>query len=750
MKETAEIQMLNGKTIAGHFLEPFLPQTRKIVFEHEGNRLDLKLDEIIAIRFLGKRNDDPGTISSVEVLEEIETKDGETLTVKVIPHQPSDKEGIGFYALPIYSTNNISKFFFTHGGILKRTQHRQIGDILQESGFISESHLNEALEEQERLRKRRLGDVAAEVLQVPKDKVETAISKQKQSKSGERLQVGDILVAANLLTQQQLQAALDEQHMGAKKQLGQILLDRGIINEEQLLMALALKFRLHFIDLTNITPDPEALEQLPASLANKMQVIPLHYKGDNLVVAISDPTNSSLADTLRFRTNRWVEMVVATPSQIRDLIKRSYPELESDTGDEMDHFDIDLSAFKGDDEEDEDATRLASGAEQTPIVKLVNRIIAEGVQNGASDIHILPTERQLKVMLRIDGLLHEHMQTNKRLHSSVIARIKIVAGMDISKHRIPQDGRIKSRIDGQNIELRVSCMPGLYGEHIVLRILDTTQVTLDMQALGIEADDIADISAIVRSVHGMFLVTGPTGSGKSTTLMSVMQSLAGEPKHLLSLEDPVERALAGINQMQINDKVGFSFASALRNVLRHDPDVIMVGEIRDGETANIAVEAALTGHVLISSLHTNTAAGAFDRLTNMGVESYLVASTVKGVMAQQLVAKLCSHCRKQQEMDENTILFLKKRGIETKMDNVYVPVGCDVCKGTGYKGRVMLYEFLRVSDEIAHMIVAEKPEHEIFEAAKLQGMRSMVDRGLEALQKGDITTAQFSTIMVAQ
>ncbi len=749
MRETAEIQMLNGKTIAGHFLEPFLPQTRKVVFEHEGNRLDLKLDEIIAIRFLGKRNDDPGTISSVEVLEELETKDGETLTVKVIPHQPSDKEGIGFYALPIYSTNNISKFFFTHGGILKRTQHRQIGDILQESGFISEIHLNEALEEQERLRKRRLGDVAAEVLQVPKDKVETAISKQKQTKSGERLQVGDILVAANLLTQQQLQAALDEQHMGAKKQLGQILLDRGIINEEQLLMALALKFRLHFIDLANITPDPEALENIPASLANKMQVIPLYYKDDNLVVAISDPTNASLADTLRFRTNRWVEMVVATPSQISDLIKRSYPELEPDA-DDMNNFDIDLSAVKGDDEDEDDATRLASGAEQTPIVKLVNRIIAEGVQQGASDIHILPTDKRLKVMLRVDGLLREHMQTNKRLHSSVIARIKIVAGMDISKHRIPQDGRIKSRINGQNIELRVSCMPGLYGEHIVLRILDTTQVTLDMQALGIEADDIADISAIVRSVHGMFLVTGPTGSGKSTTLMSVMQSLAGEPKHLLSLEDPIERSLTGINQMQINDKVGFSFASALRNVLRHDPDVIMVGEIRDGETANIAVEAALTGHVLISSLHTNTAAGAFDRLINMGVESYLVASTVKGVMAQQLVAKLCHNCRKQQEMDENTILFLKKHGIGAQIDNAFVPVGCDECKGTGYKGRVMLYEFLRVSDEIAHMIVAEKSEYEIFETAKQQGMRSMVDRGLEALQKGDITTAQFSTILVAQ
>ncbi|MFQ5356418.1 MAG: GspE/PulE family protein [Mariprofundaceae bacterium] len=742
--DNINVMLCDGNSVAGQLDRVFHPMEGEVAVRSEGKVRVYPLDQVCAILFCNKPGESCPPPLPGEIVEDIQTRDGSVYRVRVLQQQATPDISHGFYGIPYDDSVNLRRIFFSNLGVLSRSQHRPLGEILKDGGSVSEESLQDALSEQSRLKKRRIGEIISDQHNVPQHSIDEAIKNKKASSSEKAVLIGDILVAANLVTKEQVGAALEEQRHGVHKQLGEILIEQKRITEDQLLMALALKFRMRFVDLRDVSPGPETLDLVPSDLARKLHVFPVDSDGKKITIATSEPTNLTISDALRFHTGLWVEMVVATPKQIDDYIDKYY------AGDsDLNAISIEATGLQESEEESPSkALSLKDEAETAPIVRLANKILLDGIRARASDIHLLPQENSLKVSLRINGLLQQFLKLDRRIHRSLVARFKITAGMDISQHRLPQDGRIQVQLQNKKVEFRVSCMPGQYGENLVLRILDKSGDALGLHQLGISKTDVDAIRHIVRSAHGMLLVTGPTGSGKSTTLISILRDLVDEPKHLLSLEDPIEADIPGINQIQVNEKIGFSFASALRNVLRHDPDIIMVGEIRDPDTAKIATQAALTGHVLISSLHTNRAAGAFSRLVDMGVESYLVAATVKGVMAQHLLPKLCEHCREPSKPDAAALDFLTQFGVEIANPVDHISGGCEECRGTGISGRVMVYEFLQVNQAMQGLISREVPEEEIQEAASKDGMRSMVHAAVEASQKGLISIERIMPLLI--
>ncbi len=722
-----EIRLRGGQTVSGRLAGPFRPAEKRIIVRRQNEVYVYPLDEVVCIFFLGEARDADVRLPG-EILDEVQTVDGDIVKVRVLKHQAIEE---GFYAIPVEYDKRVQRIFFTREGVRSRQEERPLGEILREDGVAPEKEVQAALKEQQRLRERKIGQIVHEHHGVPKAAVEKAVQEKQQAPAKKRkMQLGEILIASGLITEQQLAEALELQRRGVGKHLGDILVEKGIITEEQLVKSLAKKFRLKFIDLEDVDINADALEAVSTELALRLQILPIDIDDRRIVVATSEPTNASIADILRFRTGLWVDLVVATPSQIKEALGKHM-------GVEEDLAQLAVEAGGEHEEEDiEDARTLEAEAEQAPIVRLSNKILLEGIRAGASDIHVFPTENSLKVSFRVHGLLKEHLQLEKKIHLSLITRFKIIAGMDIAEHRMPQDGRIKITSEGRKVDIRVSCMPGLHGENMVFRILNQGVEQRRLDDLGFEPGVVASIRRIVQAHHGMMLVTGPTGSGKSTTMLAVMRDLTGKPKHLISLEDPIEGQVSGVNQIQINEKIGFTFASALRNILRHDPDVIMVGEIRDPETAKIAVQAALTGHVLISSLHTNTAVGAFARLEDMGVEPFMVASTVRGVVAQQLLPRLCEHCRQEHKPDPEVLDFICRHGVEVSQDVDYQATGCQQCNDTGVSGRIMVYEFLEVSRHIQAMVNKGRSEDEIQAKARETGMVSMAERAAEAAKKG--------------
>jgi len=742
--DDVEIRLTDGNSIVGQLDQPFHPTEGVVSIRIQGKLQVFSLGQVCAILFPSTPGESYPPPLPGEVIEDVQTSDRESYTVRVLQQQAIHDIGYGFYGIPGDANSGLKRIFFPTTGIVSRSQHRPIGEILKEGGSVSEENLRDALHEQELQQRRRVGEIIADQQKIPQKTIDDVMKAKSKRQAEKSVLIGDILLAANLVTREQVDEALEEQHRGGRKHLGEILIEKRFITEDQLLMALALKFRMRFVDLRDISPRPDILDLVPADLARELHIFPIASDEKKITVATSEPTNLNIADSLRFHTGRWVEMVVATPEQIENFIDKYY---SSDT--DIADINIESAGF----EEDEEANlslalSLKDEAEAAPIVRLANKILSDGIKAGASDIHILPQEDSLKVSSRINGLLQQVLKLDRRISRSLIARFKITARMDIAQHRLPQDGRIQVQMHNRKVEFRVSCMPGQFGENLVLRILDKSGDLIRLNQLGIRGEDVDSIQHIVRSAHGMFLVTGPTGSGKSTTLISVMRDLVSEPKHLLSLEDPIEASVSGINQIQINEKIGFTFASALRNVLRHDPDIIMVGEIRDPETAKIAVQAALTGHVLISSLHTNRAAGAFSRLVDMGVEAYLVSATVKGVMAQFLLPRLCKICREVRAPDPGALGFLADQGIIIDNPIDHISSGCDQCRGTGISGRLMVYEFLHVNQILQKMISENVQEDEIQNAACESGMRPMVKMAVEASQKGLISMDRIMPLLI--
>jgi type IV pilus assembly protein PilB len=502
----------------------------------------------------------------------------------------------------------------------------------------------------------------------------------------------------------------------------------GTAEEEEKARAMAAGqyLGIPYVDLARAIIDPSAVALIPESLARRYAVVPIGFEGDDLVVAMADPANVLVIDDIRAITSRRVGVRVAARSEILEALRR-YGHHGTGTLDLADLLPVETVI--------EDLSAVEAAVEEAPIVKLVSTLITRGVNERASDIHVEPGERDLRVRFRIDGVLHEIMSTPRSVAAAVVSRIKIMAELDIAERRVPQDGRISLRVSGRPIDLRVATLPGIYGEKVVLRILDKEDSVLDLVDLGFLPESLEVFEASYHKPHGLILVTGPTGSGKTTTLYAALSDLNSSEKNIITVEDPVEYRLAGINQVQVNRKAGLLFATALKSILRSDPDVILVGEIRDGETAKIAVESALTGHLVLSTLHTNDAASSVGRLIDMGVEPFLVASALDAVLAQRLARKLCDRCKAPQEVSKDVA---RQVGIAHSYGRsmVYGPVGCKMCSGTGYAGRIALIEVMLVTEEIQRMAVEHRSSNDIKAVAIEQGMVTLRADGMEKVKLG--------------
>lgn len=556
------------------------------------------------------------------------------------------------------------------------------------------------------------------------------------------LKLGQMLIANEVITEDQLNKAIDLQKREGGR-IGSNLIKLEFLTEENLVGFLSKQYGVPVVSLSTHEIDPSAVKFIPYDVANKYQIFPLSKNGATITIAMTDPSNVFAIDDIKFMTGYDVSPVVAAESAIKDALATFYEQNTEELQnmvDSMSDFNDDLDLIH-DDEDDPDITELKSAVEEAPVVKLVNLILSEAIVRGASDIHLEPYEKSFRVRYRIDGVLYDIMQPPAKLKAALSSRLKIMAELDIAERRLPQDGRIKLKIKNRAVDLRVSTLPTLFGEKIVMRILDQSNLVLDLSRLGFDEKAMDDFNEAIRSPFGMVLVTGPTGSGKTTTLYSALSTVNSVDVNIMTAEDPVEYNLHGINQVHVRDDIGLSFASALRSFLRQDPDIVMVGEIRDFETAEIAVKAALTGHLVLSTLHTNDAPSTISRLLNMGVEPFLVSASVVLIVAQRLCRKVCQECREEDNVPENALIKAGFSKEECGTFKCYKGKGCPSCGDTGYKGRIALYEVLPVSEKIKDMIIKGATSIEIKKTAIELGMKTLRMSGLSKVKEG-ITTIE--------
>ncbi|TCJ16685.1 type II secretion system protein GspE [Rubrobacter taiwanensis] len=547
--------------------------------------------------------------------------------------------------------------------------------------------------------------------------------------------IGDILIAQGKLTEEQLARALEVQRR-TRKRLGSILVSMGYISPADLARGIARRLNLEYVELSEDQVDLAMAGMIGEKLLRRYGALPLGMKDGRLRLAMSDPTNVHALDDVKMISGHPVVPVVASEEDVRRVQNRLFA-----VGGEVSEFLREAQERSAPDEEPE----LASEAEvgDAPIIRLVNSILQQAASDGASDIHIEPWASEISVRFRVDGVLREIMSIPRKLHGEIVARVKIMAGMNIAERRVPQDGRFSLRLGDSGADLRVASLPTVYGEKLVLRILDGGGARMELEKLGFESRMLELYRKAFGRPHGAILVTGPTGSGKSTTLYATLNELNSPERSIVTVEDPVEHRITGVNQIQVNPRVGLTFASGLRSILRSDPEVIMIGEIRDYETAKISVESALTGHLVLATLHTNDAPGALNRLTDMGVEPFLTASAVDCVLAQRLARRVCDRCSRPAEPDRRT---LEEVGFPFELSGVGEPdfreaVGCRHCGGSGYRGRVGVYELMLVSEEIREMVVRRTPTSEIAQAARSQGMMRLREDGLLKAARG-VTTIE--------
>ncbi|WP_407649314.1 type IV-A pilus assembly ATPase PilB [Geovibrio ferrireducens] len=552
-----------------------------------------------------------------------------------------------------------------------------------------------------------------------------------------------MLIQENLITQEQLEKALEHQ-IGKGGRLGTILIDMGYVDELSIAKLLSRQYGVPYVDISEIEIDQSASDALSTDLCKKYNVVPFARQGKTLKVAITDPSNAYALEELRFVSGFNMEPYVTVESMMNEFLRKRQEKDEESRTDlmrEIGDFDMDDLEIETVEESNVALEQLRRDIEDTPIVKLVNHIMHEAVKKGASDIHIEPYEKEFRVRLRVDGVLQELMNPPKSIKDAVISRIKILADLDIAERRLPQDGRIKLRLGSITIDMRVSTLPVLFGEKVVIRLLDKSNLQLDMEKLGFERESLDRLIKAIESPYGMVLVTGPTGSGKSTTLYSALSRLNNEDVNIMTAEDPVEYNLFGVNQVQMKDEIGLNFAAALRSFLRQDPDIIMVGEIRDYETGEIAIKAALTGHLVLSTLHTNDAPSTINRLLNMGIEPFLVASSTNLILAQRLARRICQSCTEEIDLPPEALLSIGFRKDEIGTFRAHKGKGCEKCGGTGYKGRVAFYEVMEITENIRECILRGANAGEIKRAALGDGMISLRRSGLEKIKSG-ITTVE--------
>ena len=554
--------------------------------------------------------------------------------------------------------------------------------------------------------------------------------------------IGDLLVREGLISQEQLKAALAEQR-GNGYRLGYNIVAMGLVSETDLTRVLARKYRVKAVDLSRIDKiDDRMIKTVKPEIAVRHLVLPLRRVGRTLTVAMANPQNLSAIDELRFSTGYDIEAVVAGEYSLRKAIEKYYEAVEDGLKDILQEFDDeDIEVVGGDQEEEVSVTALQAQVEEAPVVKLINAVLTSAVQKGASDIHIEPYEKELRVRFRIDGALREIMRPPMKMKAALTSRVKILADLNIAERRIPQDGRIRLRMGKRVIDFRVSTLPGVFGEKIVLRILDKSNLQLDLEKFGMEAKAEADFVGAIRNPYGMCLVTGPTGSGKTTTLYSALMKVNTEEVNIMTAEDPVEYNLRGVNQVQVRPDIGLTFAAALRAFLRQDPNIILVGEIRDLETAGIAIKAALTGHLVLSTLHTNDAASTITRMIDIGVEPFNVASAVNIVTAQRLVRRICNNCKAEHTIEDEVLEAARIPEEQLKQLTFYHGEGCEGCDGSGYKGRQGLYEVMPMSHTLRAMIMQGESADAMKVRAVEEGMLTLRQDGLLKAGRG-VTTLE--------
>jgi len=553
--------------------------------------------------------------------------------------------------------------------------------------------------------------------------------------------LGELLVRENLISVQQLRKAQEEQRQNGTR-IGAALIKTGAIEESKLTEFLSKQYGVPAINLKDFDIDPDVIKLVTKEVALKHVVLPVNRAGPALIVAMADPSNIFAQDDLKFLTGYNIEPVVASEVAIREAIEKYYAEkqqsLEDIVGEVEAEEDVEVSK-----EEEENLNEIAKAADDAPVVKLVNLILLDAIKKGASDIHVEPYEKDFRVRFRIDGNLYEVMRPPMKLKNAITSRLKIMADLDISERRLPQDGRIKIKMGGgKEMDYRVSVCPTLFGEKVVLRLLDKSNLQLDMTKLGFEAQPLAWFKEAIERPYGMVLVTGPTGSGKTTTLYSALSSLNTTDTNLATAEDPVEFNFAGINQVQMKDDIGLNFAAALRSFLRQDPDIIMIGEIRDFETAEIGVKAALTGHLVLSTLHTNDAPGTVSRLLNMGIEPFLVTASLNLILAQRLCRRLCAECKRPSTTITETAML--DAGISPEKIGTFKPyekVGCKACNDRGYRGRVAIYEVMPFWDGLKEVVINGGSAAELKQEAIRLGMSSLRMSALNKFAEG-VTTLE--------
>ncbi|MGB9699653.1 MAG: type II secretion system ATPase GspE [Thermodesulfobacteriota bacterium] len=529
-------------------------------------------------------------------------------------------------------------------------------------------------------------------------------------------------------------------HAGPKgKSLSSLLVEKGVITEEELYESLSLRMKVPYVpNLREEIVDPKLISRVPISFSKKNKIIPLKMENGVLTVATADPFNYEALDDLRVILGcRAVETIFSSEREVIKAINRFY-EQSADSPEEMIQS---LDAESSDKilHEIEETADILEADEEAPVIKLVNLILFQAVKERASDIHIEPFARELKVRYRIDGVLYHRFDPPKRLQSAIVSRLKVMAKLDIAEKRLPQDGRIPIKIADKEIDIRVSIIPTNFGERVVLRLLDKSNLLLGLEEIGLAPDQLRTMDELIHRPHGMILVTGPTGSGKTTTLYAALSRINSPDKNIITIEDPVEYQLSGIGQMQVNPKIGLTFAQGLRSVLRHDPDVILVGEIRDAETAEIAIQAALTGHLVFSTLHTNDAASAATRLVDMGVEPFLVASVIRAIIAQRLIRVICPDCRERYTPEPEVLTEIGLEVTQLPNGQLYYGKGCPACSYTGFRGRTGIYEILNISDPIRQLIMRKADSGTIAKQAMEEGMRTLRADGLRKVM-GGLTT----------
>ncbi|MBL7995247.1 type II secretion system ATPase GspE [bacterium] len=556
-----------------------------------------------------------------------------------------------------------------------------------------------------------------------------------------QLKLGEILLANKLVTEAQLSEILSHQLKNGKK-LGKIIAEKKLVKDADLLQILSDHLDLPTVDLTTFDSDPEVVGLLSESFLRSKLIFPLFKIGDELTVAMVDPRNLETIDELRSLTRLNISPMLCSEQDLQEsfnkVFKGSAESYQTEVRDAVKDYQLDVETIAME-ENDQSLEEMEEAAQDTPIIRLSNVIISAAVKEGASDIHVEPEDKHLLVRFRIDGIMKESFVLDKHLQSALLSRFKIMSGLDIAEKRLPQDGRFQTRIGERTIDFRISSFPTVNGENIVMRILDKGSVLVSLQDLGFDKNTMIFFDELIHRPNGIILVTGPTGSGKTTTLYSALSSINSIDKNIITVEDPIEYRLDLIRQCQINSKIGLTFAAGLRSILRQDPDVIMVGEIRDKETAHIAVESALTGHLVFSTLHTNDAPSAINRLTDMGIEPFLTASAVSGILAQRLVRKLCPKCKEKFTPDETILKTLNVRTAGSHA--IYRPKGCPHCKDKGYKGRLAIYELLMVNEDIKKLTMERASSGKIKDAAIENGMRTLRQDGIAKVLQG-LTTVE--------